>query len=139
MDIHVYYCKDGRMRAYYNDGNKHMFVSYPRLVMEQYLHRKLLHNEQIHHIDGNPLNNDINNLEIRMLGEHQREHSQKYFDKMMICPICKKEFLWTAKEQRTFHQNQHRKRYKNSAKQPFCSKRCSGIFGSKIKSIKGEK
>ncbi len=35
-----------------------------RWVMEQHLGRKLLPNEEIHHIDGNKRNNDIANLEV---------------------------------------------------------------------------
>ena len=37
--------------------------------------RKLLPEEQVHHIDENPLNNDISNLMIVLRGEHQRQHS----------------------------------------------------------------
>jgi len=32
----------------------------------------------IHHIDGNTLNNDIDNLECKSAGEHTSEHIQKY-------------------------------------------------------------
>lgn len=35
-----------------------------RLVMETYLGRRLLTHENVHHIDGNKTNNDLNNLEL---------------------------------------------------------------------------
>ncbi len=44
-----------------------------RVVMEQYLGRKLKKGETIHHIDGNKLNNNINNLALfNTDGEHHR-------------------------------------------------------------------
>lgn len=45
-----------------------------RLVMEQFLGRKLLPNEVIHHKDGNGLNNALENLELMTQAEHQNEH-----------------------------------------------------------------
>ena len=45
-----------------------------RHVMEQYLGRKLKRSEIVHHIDGNGLNNDISNLEIMSISQHNVEH-----------------------------------------------------------------
>lgn len=45
-----------------------------RLVMEQFIGRKLLPNEVIHHKDGNGLNNALENLELMEQSEHQNEH-----------------------------------------------------------------
>ena len=45
-----------------------------RYLMEQHLGRKLTQNEVVHHKDGNPLNNDLSNLEIMPLSEHARMH-----------------------------------------------------------------
>ena len=53
-------------------------MSYPKYLIEQAIGRKLLPNEQVHHKDGNPLNNELENLEIKLLGNHQSEHNQKY-------------------------------------------------------------
>lgn len=45
-----------------------------RIIMEEYLGRKLLSSEIIHHIDGNKLNNDINNLKVMSRKEHSILH-----------------------------------------------------------------
>jgi hypothetical protein len=46
-----------------------------RLVMEKKIGRYLLLNEIVHHIDKNPLNNNINNLELfANNGEHIKYH-----------------------------------------------------------------
>lgn len=127
-DVSVYTCKDGRTRAYIKETKK--VVSYPRLLMEEKLGRKLNPDEQIHHIDENPLNNDINNLEIMKIGEHQRKHAPlKYFDKLTTCVWCGKEMIWTAKQQRDHHGNCP------SIDKPFCSKSCIGKYGKYIQNL----
>lgn len=129
-DITVYECKDGRTRVYIKDTKKVM--SYPKYLLEKNLGRKLNENEQVHHEDENPLNNNLDNLKVKLLGEHQREHGIKYHDKVMICPWCNKEFLWTAKQQRTFHSNMSRKNRSSNLNVPFCSKKCVGEYGRHI-------
>ena len=130
MNFNIYECRDGRVRVY-DKETKHV-MSYPKFLMEQVLDKKLSDNEQVHHIDQNPLNNDLSNLEIRTLGEHQREHNPpKYHDIKRKCDYCGEEFIWTAKQQKTFYSNQSRKGTKRSGK-VFCSKRCSGCYGKEM-------
>ena len=51
-------------------GQRHIFEH--RYVMEQFLGQRLAPNERVHHIDGNRLNNALENLAIV---SSQREHS----------------------------------------------------------------
>lgn len=44
-----------------------------RWVMEQALGRKLESWEHVHHVDGNHLNNSIENLEVLSNADHQRK------------------------------------------------------------------
>lgn len=130
-DYYVYQGKDGRYRATSPKLNK--LVSYPRLLMENYLNRSLLPTEDVHHIDEDPTNNDISNLEIIDHCEHGRMHAQKYKDKEMICPICNKSFIWTAKQQSHANGNKNRKdRKTRNMSGPFCSKQCVGINNQRI-------
>lgn len=124
----IYLCKDGRIRIYDKETKK--VLSYPKYLMEHYLGRPLKIDEEVHHKDGNPLNNDLSNLEIRHHGEHQKEHSTKYHDRIEICQWCGKEFLWTSKEQRIFYTNRSRSNKIYSNNKPFCSKSCCGSFNA---------
>lgn len=127
--------------AYIKDTQK--VVSYPRIIMENYLGRNLLSEEEVHHIDGNPLNNNIDNLEVLTKSEHLKIHAsenRKYYDKTMICPVCGKEFLWTSEQQQRFNSNRTRKeRVNKNTTFPFCSKSCAGLYGRQIQKELGIK
>ena len=71
-NIRIYTCKDGRQRVYIKDTKK--VISYPKYLMEQKLGRPLEPNEQVHHIDENPLNNTMNNLELTTNTKHMHKH-----------------------------------------------------------------
>jgi len=45
-----------------------------RLIMENFLGRKLEFNEVVHHIDGNGKNNSLSNLKIMSRKEHSKLH-----------------------------------------------------------------
>lgn len=49
-------------------------IAQHRLVMEEHLGRALTSDEEIHHIDGDKLNNDIENLQIMTRAEHTSHH-----------------------------------------------------------------
>lgn len=53
-------------------GNR--LIDEHRLIMEQYLGRKLLSNEIVHHKNGDKSNNDLENLEVMDRSSHSRSH-----------------------------------------------------------------
>lgn len=130
-DISIYKNKDGRTRVYVKDEKK--VISYPRYLMEKEIGRALSEAEEVHHKDGNPLNNEISNLEIKLHGEHQKEHSTKYFDRKEVCKWCGKEFTWTGYQQRIHYSNFSRKNKRGRQPNgPFCSKKCAGSYGAMV-------
>lgn len=65
--------KDGYRRVNVSPG----VVEYEhRLVMERHLGRKLTPKENVHHIDGDTLNNDPSNLQIVTRSEHMTIHGK---------------------------------------------------------------
>lgn len=131
----LYVYGNNRVIAY--DKQTQRNISFPRVLMEDYLQRKLLKNEEVHHIDGNTLNNDISNLCVMTRTEHIRFHNNelhyrnKYFDKIETCAMCKKEFTWSAKQQKLFYQNKTQTEKRGKIKHgPFCSKYCAGLYSA---------
>lgn len=53
-----------------------IYILEHRLVMESILGRELRTEEQIHHIDGDKLNNKSENLEVILNGQHQSKHTK---------------------------------------------------------------
>ena len=95
-----------RTRLLYRNGKK---VRAHRWIMEQHIGRKLLPEEHVHHKDGNPLNNDINNLEIIDHKSHMVIHKQKYPNKK-TCENCCKEYIANPRRRK---------------RQKCCSKECA--------------
>lgn len=60
-------------------GNKYILEH--RIIMEENIGRKLTRREQVHHIDGNKLNNDISNLDIIDISKHGRIHANERWNK----------------------------------------------------------
>lgn len=98
--------------------------------MAVHLGRDLDDDEEVHHIDENPLNNDLSKLIVIPKSEHAKLHGEErrivFEDKVMICPICGKKFIWTVKQQRKFRQNNSGK---GNVSGPFCSPHCRGFYG----------
>ena len=128
MKTYIYTNKhDNRTRCVIVDDNgKHTSVSYPRILMEEKLGRPLKPNEDVHHIDEDVTNNDISNLEIRIHGEHQREHASKYIDTVESCIICGGTFAMSQNKWARFHADLNRGKQRSLT----CSKCCAGKAGS---------
>lgn len=63
-----------------------------RLVMEQYLGRRLQSNEYVHHKNDNRYDNRMENLLLMTPVEHGRFHHLKY-PLVKMCVICGEEFV----------------------------------------------
>lgn len=59
--------------VYDNEGNK---VREHRLIMENLIGRKLKDNEVVHHIDGDGLNNNLDNLMLTTISNHRKLHME---------------------------------------------------------------
>jgi hypothetical protein len=75
---YYYVCTDpphpyGEVRG----DRKKKYIYLHRALLEQKLGRYLENHEQAHHIDDNKENNIPSNLELKELGEHQKEHAHK--------------------------------------------------------------
>lgn len=65
------------------------YVLYHRAVMENSIGRMLADNEEVHHIDKTPHNNNLSNLQLVTKEEHRKIHSirSKTYAKLR-CPVC---------------------------------------------------
>lgn len=109
-------------------------VSYPKYITEIRLNRYILNDRTIDHKDGNFENNNKNNLCVLPRSEHTSIDVKRLKEQKFICPECKIEFTALGKKLHSIIME--RKRNKAG---PFCSKRCSGIYGAKVQNKKVEK
>ena len=78
-----------------NENDEKREIQFPvhRLVAMKYC-PEYFEGCHIHHIDGNRQNNAVENLKCMTAKEHLQLHKLKFTeDKIMICPVCKQEFL----------------------------------------------
>ena len=81
IDSHGYYCwrvpklDENGNKISTGDGNQRTYVFEHRVVVEEYLGRKLKSWETVHHIDMIKLNNNISNLWLCTAKTHHQAHS----------------------------------------------------------------
>lgn len=116
-----YIGKDGRKRCvlYYGKGNTPS-KSYPRLVLETKLGRKLTEDEEVDHIDTDHTNDDPINLQILGTEEHREKSKLETYvlqsnKELLTCPQCGT--LFSATQTRI-----------NSSETPCCTRSCSSKY-----------
>ena len=70
-----------------------------RWLMEQHLGRSLLPTEHVHHINGNPLDNRLENLEVMTQNAHLRMHKQIYPDEK-VCELCGQTYICNPRKRK---------------------------------------
>lgn len=116
--------KDSRLRCIIVHPDEHkQTISYPKYLMEIHLDRYLEENETVDHIDGNFLNNCIDNLQVLDRKKHCYNDAYRNRDVKVNCTYCGKEFTIKGN---TLHYRNRKDRYQSGY---FCSKKCSGLYG----------
>ena len=79
----------------------------------------------VHHMDENKHNNYDYNLACMSREEHGRLHNAMHTDKIAICQVCGKPFVWTVQRQHWYYSdlNRHNERFVT------CSRSCSSYIG----------
>lgn len=115
-----YLRKDGRKHVVIvkDDGTK-VTQSYPRLLMEQHLGRKLLPEETVDHIDGDFTNDAISNLQLLSLKDNVSKSRVPAEYITLACKYCGKKF-----QRRKALELYDRNIRKTDG--PFCSRSCIG-------------
>jgi hypothetical protein len=112
---------------YHTDGSRKSVLVH-RELMEQHIGRRLTSIEVVHHIDEDPTNNVIDNLQIKTASVHARDHRPAPELTTITCLFCGQS---AEKLARFVRHNQGT--YKKAG--PFCSKSCAGKWsrGQQIK------
>lgn len=112
----------------YNHYTDASSVSYARYLMAVHLGRYLNEDEHVDHINNDRSDDRIENLQILSPSENSRKSAQDRVMVRLLCPCCKNEFVRRKKQT-------HLSKLKNKA--TYCSRRCSGLSGTKHMDLSG--
>ncbi len=79
-------CSLGPKTRYFKGHRGH------RAVMARHLGRELLPSEMVHHLNGNKLDNRIENLEVQSSREHGLAHHPPVLPTEKTCAVCSRTF-----------------------------------------------
>ena len=118
------------IHVYFDDGRR-VVMAYARYLMAQHLGRWLDDDEHVHHINGDQLDDRIENFLVLSHAEHNRLHAterggEEWMD--LTCARCGTPFRRLAR-----HERGNRKRRPGS--QSYCTRRCSGIASHSAPSV----
>ncbi len=121
-----YFRRDGRQHVILMSKTLKRTVSYPKLIVECRLGRRLAVDETIDHIDCDVLNNSEANLRILPRAVHSSVDARKLPVKELscVCVLCEHTFVASVRRLRDAA-------LKRKAG-PFCSRRCAGIYGASV-------
>lgn len=115
-----------------NDGREHVVlvhkngrkqtVSYPKFLWETTNGRYLQEDETVDHIDRDPLNNDMSNLQILKRSDHCKIDAMYTKPQTFVCDICNITFELSGRKLNDAICN----RRKGKAG-PYCSRSCAGV------------
>ena len=123
----LYLRKDNRLMCIIkkNNGQK-TSASFPKVIIELFMNEKISKDKTIDHIDMDPLNNNLNNLQIIDREAHCKQDSLKNKDVYVNCFMCGNLFKINGKDLSC------RQRKRNKSNHYFCSKRCVGKYGADV-------
>lgn len=124
-----YLGKDKRRRVVIRKGKKLRTMSYAKYLLSKKLGKKavnLLEDIIVHHINGNSLDDRLENYEPMSRAKHGKLHNPKK-KKEFQCPQCGGIFLLIGS--RLSHHKSNKKR-KKSYIGPFCCKECAGKYSA---------
>ena len=107
------------------NASKYGYVLHHRVILENHLERLLNSNEVVHHKNGIKRDNRLENLELMLVGEHERLHQAERGRTMaeLICPWCKTKF-------RISYNQTHMS--KKNGTYTSCSRSCRASFSRQI-------
>lgn len=117
----------------YPDGTKET-KSFARYTIEKRRGERLPDNMDVHHKDGDPTNDDPENLQVLTSADHAKLHAETINDRQSFdCPWCGDCFtLEGEKLSKAMRNLRYRKKKDRVASGPFCSKSCAGKYGAAV-------
>ena len=104
-----------RVATLRNSKTKEMHsMSYAKYLYTSYYKTDVADGDQVDHINGDGMDDRIENLQVISQYYNSRKDHQRKEMIVMICPVCKQEFLFE-------------KRNLSTRPNPCCSRRCGGI------------